>query len=300
MLVNLISRDNGVGLSQDMELLEGILRPAGHDVVRVPWRQRTMRRCQVAIFLELFNPALLPYARHSVGIFNLEWFDSRWRPWLPRLRQLWAKSAECNTTLRQWGLRNVHHTGFASRDLLDATVERQVRCVHLAGHSPLKNTEAVIEAWRRDPGLPPLTIIAANHYDVPPGVRVLGRLDHADLVRELNGAAIHLCPSRSEGWGHYITEALSMGALVIATDASPMNEQVRPEHGLLLPVAATGRRHYAAEHHVDPGAIINAVRHAVALPDTHRETMGKLGREYVLARNELFRVTALDLLRRMK
>lgn len=301
MKINLVSRDNGVGLTFDMVLLESIFLPAGHDVVRVDWQERTMRRCDVAVFLELFNPALMPYAsRGSIGIFNLEWFAAKWRPYLSRFRQLWAKSLESYETLRRWGLRNVHHSTFISRDLLDATVARELRCVHLAGHSPLKNTESVIEAWGRAPDLPPLTIISANNYRVPDGVRMLtGYLTDADLVRELNAAQIHLCPSAAEGWGHYITEALTTGALVITTDGSPMNEQVRPEHGILLPPAAIGRRHFAAHHHIEPGAIVNAVRRAVALPPELREEMGKLGREHVLTRNDRFRTTALDLLRRI-
>jgi Glycosyl transferases group 1 len=301
MRINLVSRDNGVGLTFDMTLLESIMRPAGHDVIRVNYQERAMRRCDVVFFLELFNPALMPYAaRGSIGIFNLEWFLPKWRPHLSRFKQLWARSLESYETLRRWGLRNVHHTTFASRDLLDLTVERELRCVHLAGHSPLKNTEAIIEAWRRAPDLPPLTIISANHYQVPDGVRMLtGYLTDAELTHELNGAQIHLCPSATEGWGHYITEALTTGAVVIATDGSPMNEQVRPEHGILLPPSAIGRRNFAAHHHVDPGAIINAVRHATALPPEQRAEMGKLGREHILARTERFRITALDLLRRV-
>jgi hypothetical protein len=297
--INLVSRDNGVGLSKDMDLLDSIFTPAGHDVIRVDWQERAMRRADVAIFLELFNPALMPYAARHIGIFNLEWFLPKWRPYLSRFRQLWARSLESYETLRRWGLRNVHHTSFLSRDLLDLTVQREMRCVHLAGHSPLKNTDAVIEAWRRDPELPRLTIISANHYTVPGHVRLIhGYLSEVDLSRELNAARIHVCPSASEGWAHYITEALTIGATVITTDGSPMNEQVRPEHGLLLPPSAIGRRHYAAHHHIDPSAIINAVRHAAALPVERHDEMGKLGREHVLARNERFRTTALDLLRR--
>jgi glycosyl transferase family 1 len=301
MKVNLISRDNGVGLSKDMALLESVLRPAGHDVARVNWDARSMRRCDVAVFLELFNPALVPYAAKHVGIFNLEWFLPRWKPYMPRFRQLWAKSLEAYEVMRRWGLRNVHHTGFLGQDIHDPAVPRELRCVHLAGHSPLKNTDAVLAAWRAAPDLPPLTVITANAVagDIPAHVRVVhGYLSADELHRELNAAQIHVCPSAAEGWGHYITEALSVGALVIATDGSPMNEQVRPEHGILVPPSAIGRRHYAAHHHVDPGAIINAVRHAVALGPERREAMGALGRQHLLTRNERFRTTALDLLRR--
>jgi glycosyltransferase involved in cell wall biosynthesis len=298
--INLISRDNGVGLTTDMELLEGILGPAGHDVVRVPWRSRAMRRCEVAVFLELFNPALLPYAAKTVGIFNLEWFEARWRPWLPRLRQLWAKSGEAEATMRQWGLRNVHHTGFAGRDMLDETVPRELRCIHLAGHSSLKGTEQVIQAWRDDPGLPELTIISERDWDAPAHVRVLtGHVAEADKRRELNAAAIHVCPSRSEGWGHYITEALSMRATVVTTDASPMNEHVRPEFGVLVPSAVAGRRNFADDHAVTAPAVAEAVRRAAAMSEQERAVLGDLGRAHVLARTQRFADTALALLRRL-
>jgi hypothetical protein len=298
--INLVTRDNGVGLSTDMALLESILTPAGHDVVRVPWRDPVMRPCDAAIYLELFNPQLARYARANIGVFNLEWFPSRWRPYLGRFRQLWAKSLEAYQTYGRWRLRNAHHTGFLTRDLLDASVPRELSCVHLAGHSTLKNTEAVLEAWRRAPDLPPLTLITSHDYAVPPGVRVLnGYVPPEQVVAELNRAQIHLCPSRAEGWGHYLTEALTAQAVVVTTDASPMNEHVLPAHGFLVPPAASGRRHFAADHAVDPAEIVRAVRSAAALPDGERLRMGEAARAHALARNARFTATALHLLGRI-
>jgi glycosyltransferase involved in cell wall biosynthesis len=297
--INLVSRDNGVGLSQDMALLESVFRPAGHDVQRVAWDARSMRPADLAIWLELFNPSLARYSPRHIGIFNLEWFPTRWRNHLPRFKQLWAKSLECYEVMRRWGLRNVHHTGFLGRDLHDPAVPRERSVLHLAGHSPMKNTDAVIAAWRAHPDLPPLTIVSARERDVPAHVTLhVGRLADSELAHLMNACAIHLCPSAAEGWGHYITEALSVGALTITTDASPMNEQVRPEHGLLITPSATGRHHYAAQHHISPDAVADAVRRAAALPDAELARMGTAAREHLLARNERFRITALDLIRR--
>lgn len=36
--------------------------------------------------------------------------------------------------------------------------------------------------------------------------------------------SVHICPSKREGFGHYINEARAVGALVIATNFPPMNE----------------------------------------------------------------------------
>ncbi len=37
-----------------------------------------------------------------------------------------------------------------------------------------------------------------------------------------------------EGFGHYIVEALSTGAIVVTTDGAPMNELVTPKSGFLV------------------------------------------------------------------
>lgn len=302
MRINLVSRDNGVGLTRDMALLESILTPAGHQVRRVDWGVDRFPPVDVAIHLELLNPRLMRYARHNVGIFNLEWFQPAWRRHLGGFRQLWAKSLECYETLRRWRLQNVHHTGFLGRDLYDPGIPREPRAVHLAGHSNHKNTDAVIAAWRQLPPdqLPPLTVISHNPREVPPHVRLLSRISDAELVAELNAAQIHLCPSRAEGWGHYIVEAMSAGALVITTDGSPMNEHIRPEHGILVRPSSIGRTHAAAAHAVSADSVAAAARTAMLMSPAEREKMGQAARAHLLARNARFTKTALDLLRQLR
>lgn len=301
MRVNLISRDNGVGLSTDMALLESILTPAGHEVRRVDWRATQRPYADIGIHLELLNPSMLLSARHNIGVFNLEWFQPSWRRYLPNFRQLWAKSRECYDVFRRWGMRNAHHTGFLGRDLYDPAVPREWRAVHLAGHSSHKHTDTVIGAWQvAGKTLPPLTVISHNPRQVPPGVRMLSRISDEELRAELNSAQLHLCPSRAEGWGHYITEAMSTANLVITTDASPMNEHIRPTHGLLIKPAGRGSTHAAATHGITVGGVVEAVRKAGALDVPTRALMGATAREHLLARNAEFTTTALSLLHRLR
>lgn len=298
--ITLISRDNGVGLSTDMGLLEGVFTAAGHSVSRVSWNARSMPRADVGIFVELFARQLMPYASYTVGLFNLEWFPATWLPYLRSVRQLWAKSEEAHQMFTDRRLRSVM-TGFTARDLLDESVARTLSCVHLRGHSSLKGTEAVLTAWERHHAdLPPLTIISdvAIPY-LPPGVSVLPTLPHADLVRQMNTHAIHVCPSRSEGWGHYIAEALSVRAVVVTTDASPMHEHVHPDWGFRVPAHDGPRHHLAVQHHVDPDALAAAVHEAAALTEQRREQMGLKARLHWAHRNEYFRATSLESLHTM-
>lgn len=298
--VALVSRDNGVGLSADMSLLEGILTGAGYATSRVDWTARHMPRVDVAIFLELWSPALARFARRTVGVFNLEWFQPAWARYLPSITQLWAKSAESHAVYRdRLRLRNATLTGFASRDLMDANIQRTPTAIHLRGHSDFKNTHAVIEAWRRDPGLPELTIVSAVPLEVPHYVRVLGRISDEELRREMNTAAYHVCPSKAEGWGHYITEALSVGGIVITTDASPMNEHVRPEWGVLIPPTSTARHGMVNAHGVSARAIGDGVRRAMEFDYPERALMHVRARQHFVIRNEAFRGIALDLLGRI-
>lgn len=297
--INLVSRDNGAGLSTDMDLLEGMLA-GSFDVMRVPWNSSTMRRCDVAIFIELLNPRLMVRARHTVGVFNLDWFADIWRPYLPRLTQVWAKgnvAHEVFTKLRG----RTHLTGFLSRDLYDPDVPRTLSCLHLKGHSDLKNTDTVLEAWRTNPDLPPLTVISEKPIEgAPPGVTALGRQPFTELRRHINQHRIHVCPSRVEGWGHYITEGLSAGASVITTDASPMNEHVTPDWAWVLPPSNRVPRHLVHEYDVEPDMIVKAVREAASLTTEQQDRVSAAARASVAARNQQFKETAFDLLERLQ
>ena len=300
MKVHLVSRDNGVGLSADMDLLEGVLAERGHSVTRVEWSKRVMPRCDVAIFLELWNPTLARYARRTVGIFNLEWFQDSWKRHLWTISQLWAKSREAHTIYQGFGLKNSTYTGFASRDYLDAAVEREPRVLHLRGKSDFKGTRHVLDAWRKYPDLPPLTIVSATQFPVPRNVRLVGRLTPEQLRRELNRHSIHVCPSTSEGWGHYITEGLSVGAAVVTTNASPMNEHVAPEWGALVePVRTTGRG-MVRESHVDARTLAKAVRAVAHWSDEDRAKAREMARAHFENRNRAFAEIALDRLEQLR
>lgn len=296
--VNLVTRDNGVGLTTDLELLESVLAPAGIKTRRVNYREWSMPRCDLAVFLELFNPRLIQFAHRTVGVFNLEWFLLRWEPYLPKFDQLWSKSLEAQQVYDKMNLHS-DLVGFASRDLYRPEVARVDECFHLRGHSSLKNTEAVLEAWRRNPDLPPLTVVSVVPLPKTRNVEVLPRLEQDQLVEVMNAKSIHLCPSRSEGWGHYITEGMTTKAAVVTTDASPMNEHIQPGRGVLVPSTGTRARGRVVEHDVDPDAIAQAVRDVLDLSKQQRVEMGEAARSFVLDRNVEFASRILALIKEL-
>lgn len=300
--IALLSRDNGVGLSLDASLLTGLFESAGHDVFFQDWESASMPRADVAFHLELVSRNLAQYADKNIAIPNLEWYPKEWMKYIPAFDQIWAKSHYAMKYCRNRGGKNVQLTGFLGTDLYDPEVERLERCMHLRGRSSMKGTDQVIEAWRKDPDLPPLTIVSKDPVKLPDGLegRITVALSPTDEERNhlMNEASIHVCPSIAEGWGHYITEAMSVGATVITTDASPMNEHIRPQWGYLLGVAGTRNHHQAVLTYTSPELISKAVRRAVALGPARREAIGQVARAQFLKRNAEFREIALRLVER--
>lgn len=286
MRFNLISADNGVGLSRDVELLRAFLMDRGHEAIFCHWETFAIPEADVNIFLELFAARHLDKARHNIGVFNLEWFDSAWIEHLPKFRQLWAKSNEAWRWFLGRGLLAVH-TGFLSHDLYDPSVARYRSCLHVRGRSTAKGTEFVLEAWRRHgTQLPPLMIVGEGiEEDIPAGVTLATHLTPAALRLTMNASRFHLCPSRQEGWGHYITEGLSCGANVITTDASPMHEHVDPDYGMLLP--AHGERDILAmKWSVSPDAIADAVHLLMRQNNAELDARARLARLAFKVRQE--------------
>jgi len=296
--VALVSRDNGAGLTNDMRLLDGMLSNAGYGVSWVDWRNASMPYHDIAIFLELWNPQLIRFARHTIGIFNLEWFQRRWTIGLHACTQLWTKSGEAQYLFsQQLGLsKKSTYTGFMSRDMYNPDIPKELAAVHLRGKSSLKGTSAVLETWDTNRDLPPLTVISNDPLNVPAGVRLLHRLSEDQLSYELNRAQIHVCPSETEGWGHYIVEGMSTGAVVVTTDAMPMSEHITPDVGVLIPPVATCQHGLAAAWCVDSSGVAKAVRTVARMSPKERIEMGDRARARFHARNEAFQTKALKLL----
>jgi glycosyltransferase involved in cell wall biosynthesis len=63
----------------------------------------------------------------------------------------------------------------------------------------------------------------------------LGMIEREEFTKLTAEAAFLMCPSRSEGYGHYINQARASGAVIVTTDAAPMNELITSrEMGVLV------------------------------------------------------------------
>jgi glycosyltransferase involved in cell wall biosynthesis len=116
---------------------------------------------------------------------------------------------------------------------------------------------------------------------MPPNVNLLrDYLDDAAYRQLQNEHRFHLCPSATEGYGHYIAEAMSCGALVITLDAEPMNELVTSERGVLVSAQPAGKQGLATLYAFEPIAMAAAIENCIAMTDAGAAELGASARTW--------------------
>jgi len=294
--LDLIARDNGAGLTRDMSLLADALRAAGNEVAvsGLPHRGRLaewITRLRLAwgkpaqdinLMLERIRPEFARGARRNVLVPNPEYFRPFEREHLALMDAVWVKTRHAQRLFGALGART-QYIGFTSPDRLDAAVPRRHAFFHGPGRSGNKGTEALLRLWAAHPEWPQLTVVwRRKRVDIaalPANVGVVrDHLDDAAYRRLQNEHRFHLCPSQTEGYGHYLVEAMSCGAVVVTLDAEPMNELVTPERGVLVPAQSTGTQDLATLYGYTDTAMAAAIERCIAMDSAGAAQLGHAAR----------------------
>lgn len=249
------------------------------------------------LFLEHLDTRWWPMARRNFLIPNQEWFSPQWVRHLRHLDRVLCKTEDA---LRIFGSLGApaEFLGFSSDDQrLDPPRPRTDGALHIAGRSLRKGTVAVIQAWSRHPEWPPLTVVQRPphagyllwHPPLPNVTYHDARLADAEIRELQNRFWLHIRPSEAEGFGHPFAESMSCEAVVITTDAPPMNELLGPDRGILVPAHPTEQQGLVVRQEVDPAALEAAVTRALALSVAEREAVGRKARAWWEANDLAFR-----------
>ena len=235
MRIAIISNVNGgLGLQCEYQLLRTFLEELGHEVIGLQYDEplpEGLPPCALSISLETVARHLLSVAPVNFLFVNCEWFTQDLIPVVKRhFSKVFAKTNEAQRILEGIFPGMVYCAGFLSRDQFVPEVARERRFLHAGGNGALRNTVAVIDAWRwkqNGEGIgAELTIISKKlaGVEVPEGVTVLDWISEEELKRLQNSHAFHLHPSGTEGYGQALHESLSVNAAILTVDAAPMNE----------------------------------------------------------------------------
>lgn len=294
---NLISNiTNGAGLQRDTELMAAILEKAGHKVSRTMFNATvpTYRHHDINIFLEVVNAGHLPYAKENWLIPNSEWWFVGWESLVPKFSRVLCKTHDCWEIWRRKVGERAMYTGFQANDFYRPDIKRLPTFLHLAGKSETKNTAAVMAAWR-DYRIPYPLLVSAFKPEIVrlcrnvPNVRQVERLTPEETIHALNECRFHIMPSKYEGYGQAIHEALGCKGVVLTTAAPPMSEFGGIWPPMLIPTCARNPRPPLTYfYEVSPLAISQIVQKAAHLAAEDVQFIGDRAREGFLADNAFF------------
>jgi len=306
--INIVGRDDGFGLSRDMDIVARVLRTGGFRVTTTVFGKtalvdrlyrvacmRLLRRrpYDVNLFIEFAVPDLFACARVNCFLGNQEWLRDTTRPYLQGFDHVLCKTRLGEEAFRDLGCKTVY-VGFTSLDRRDPAARPDYgACFHLAGGSPQKGTRPLIDVWSRHPEWPLLTVVQNPKNAFPvraPNVDYRAVYVPDDELCSLqNGHGIHLCPSEMEGFGHYIVEGMSCGAVILTTDAPPMNEIISGSNGVLAQYRGTESHMAGVRYFVDPDDLEGRIAGILSMSHEERAALGTRARTWFEENDRAFR-----------
>ena len=104
-----------------------------------------------------------------------------------------------------------------------------------------------------------------------------------------NETAIHLCPSEAEGFGHVIVESMSVGALIIISDAPPTNEIITGANGLLVESERSEAMRLGRGYFASRDDLARKIGQALTMSEQQRNSLGQVARAWFDANETAFR-----------
>lgn len=295
--INVFSVKNGKGLEADQKILVEALKELQCHVRSKEFNDPVDQKqtADINIFFEILTPEWFPLAKQNWFIPNPE-FYSQDVALLNDVDLILCRTKESEKIFNKLDL-NTYFLGFTSIDCYDSNIQKDYKLFfHLAGGSAYKGTSSILRAWMKNPHFPFLTIVkhAQNAQAKVPNICWIPyRLDTSVLRNFQNCCGIHLCLSETEGFGHYLMEAMSTGAIVVTTDAPPMNEFVQ---SFLVPYTRKASQSLANLYYADEDALAKTINTIMKMPLSELKKMGKKNREIYLQRTEEFKQNLEDLI----
>ena len=303
LTVNIISHSltNGAGKEVDVSIITQELEKLGHHVNHCDYDiVHQVIPADINIFLAQFKPEWASAAKLNWFIPNPEVCDLS-KETLQKFDLILCKTKETVKIFKSL-CKEVYYLGFTSIDHYQPQFNKDFkRYVHIAGKSPTKGTSAILNIWQRHPSLPSLVVIkhsAARYPQLHHHFKVITKRIPMDSLLELqNKSGVHLCPSRAEGFGHYIMEGMSTEAVVVTVDGPPMNEFIKDKR-CLVKYSFTQPKRYATAYYVDEEDLYRKIKALQKLSKEELQKIGQQNRQEYLRRTENFKRNFEDLMNR--
>ena len=243
MRVNLIGTPRKTtGIAQDLQILHGlIVHVFGKEteIRHIPHFHPQCPQAEVNFFMEVFNPALMPYAKKNIWIPNPEWTYKTWIPYCKMVDEIWVKTHEAERLFREVCPETpIRHVGWTSIDKVMPEKKNFWKAMVPVGKNMLRSPIPILQVYKivaaRVPSLfrafPELHIVHAPEYvaapPIPPEIADKVKL-HSEVMTEkeydelLQECGLCICMSAAEGFGHAVHEAMSAGCVLMLSPIDP-------------------------------------------------------------------------------
>ncbi|MGK5595299.1 MAG: glycosyltransferase [Parachlamydiaceae bacterium] len=293
LTVNVFTWRNGEGLEADQKIISRVLEEQGHlvyckDLYSVP---ENPEKVDLNIFFQVIDNNWLPYAKANYFVPNPEWYYQE-ISLLKEVDLILCRTKEVERIFKDLNLPT-YYLGFTSRDCYLPEVQKDFSVFfHLGGSQGYKGTAPLVSLWLHQPTFPSLVLIKQNWVLKEPCPNNLHwvpeRLDEPTLRFFQNVCGVHLCLSETEGFGHYLMEAMSAGSVVITTNGPPMNEFITDER-CLVPYEKTGSKYLGINYYINASLLEITLRSFFNLSIDERKEIGRVNRENYLQRTREFK-----------
>lgn len=220
-----------------------------------------------------------------------------------KVDHIWHKTQLSIEAFKKFAPNAAHlFTGFTSIDP-NIMVSSYTQFAHFRGKASNRHSKEILAVWKDNPHYPNLKY---HFYQEMSGTWeepfeftswltyrnisiMAGKIDRSFYYDQLSQCGVHLCLSGIEGFGHYINEARAMGAVPVVIDASPMNEFIDSNCGVLIPSASHHKIGLVTRHVVTQDQIKLAIDKIIALPQSHLKELGREARKRYLTEGQLFK-----------
>lgn len=242
MRVNLISNHRkNTGLSQDVNIMRGLLTAVFNDNVQIQLVQYVQPQCQEAdinIFFEVINPSLFSYASKNIWIPNHEWTFRTWVPYMNMINEIWVKTHEAERVLTDLTPTHVRYIGWTSLNKQFPEKKNYHKAIVPLGANQKREIDVLFRAYKNicyvDPVLysriPFLHVVSWTPLEVPheiaEHVMVHNKLSDSDYDQLLAECGLCICLSKAEGFGHAVNEAMAAGCNLMVSSIHPFLEDI--------------------------------------------------------------------------
>lgn len=287
------------GLSNEADIIAKMLVRIFKNRVQINKVQHFQYKAPFAdinIFLEVLPNILLSYARMNILIPDQELFYDTWIPYLSKVHLVLTKTTYAEKLFKTLISDNpnplntrVQYLGMTSLDRYNdeySATQDFTKCLHMAGGSEFKGTNTILNAWKSS--YPHLTVLY-NKTKLPNIIQkqqdnityVAEYLSNDEIAKYMNQCGVHICCSSQEGFGHYINEARSCGAIVVTTNGEPMRHFVtHKESGFLVSVKT--KKHVkgaqGSSYQIDPLDFQETIEHIISLSSNQLNVISRASR----------------------